>query len=138
MWRFRTVVLGLLGLALVVAASLVAARAQDERTGSRSAFMRQKLEFAKNVLEGLTVENFDLIEKNARGMKRLSAAAEWEVASIPNIDEYLPYTNEFQRLCDEVVKAAKEKNIDGATLGYVRLTTNCVNCHKYVRANRKP
>jgi hypothetical protein len=129
--------LGLGGLALVGAICAFSARAQEERTGSRSAFMRQKLEFAKNVLEGLTVENYDLIEKNAKGLKRLSTASEWEVASIPNVEEYLPYTTEFQRLCDEMIKAAKDKNIDGATLGYVRLTTNCVNCHKYVRANKR-
>ena len=97
----------------------------------------RNLEFAKNVLEGITVENYDLISKNAKGLKRLSSAAEWEVPSIPNIDEYLPYTNEFQRHCDDLVKAAKDKNVDGATLAYVRLTTNCVNCHKYVRANKR-
>jgi hypothetical protein len=137
MKRVKTIVLGLGGLALLTATSLLAARALDERTGSRSAFMRQKLEFAKNVLEGLTVENYELIEKSAKGLKRMSTAAEWEAASIPNVDAYLPYTNEFQRLCDEMVKAARDKNIDGATLGYVRLTTNCVNCHKYVRANKR-
>jgi hypothetical protein len=137
MRRAATITLGVAALAVLGVACALSARTQDERTGSRSAFMRQKLEFAKNVLEGLTVEKYDLIEKNAKGLKRLSTAAEWEVASIPNIDEYLPYTNEFQRLCDEIVKAAKDKNIDGATLGYVRLTTNCVNCHKYVRANKQ-
>jgi hypothetical protein len=106
---------------------------QDLPQGSRAAFMRQKLEFSKNLLEGLTVENYDQIEKNARALKKLSQAAEWEVPTIPNVEEYLPLTNEFQRFCDEIAKAAKKKNIDSATLGYVRLTTNCVHCHKYVR-----
>ena len=40
---------------------------------------------------------------------------------------------EFQRLSDEMDRKAKEKTIDGATLAYLRLTMNCVNCHKYVR-----
>jgi hypothetical protein len=42
-------------------------------------------------------------------------------------------TNEFQRLCDELAEKSRAKNIDGATLAYLRLTMNCVNCHKYVR-----
>lgn len=106
---------------------------QDPPQGSRAAFMRQKLELSKNLLEGLTVENYDQIEKSARALKKLSLAAEWEVPTIPNVEDYLPLTNEFQRFCDEIAKSAKKKNIDAATLGYVRLTTNCVHCHKYVR-----
>jgi hypothetical protein len=102
---------------------------------TRSEFMRQKLEFTKSVLEGLTVENYELIERNGKLLKRLSTASEWEVTSIPNVEEYLPYTTEFQRLCDELMKAGRDRNIDAATLAYVRLATNCVNCHKYVRAH---
>ena len=33
----------------------------------------------------------------------------------------------------ELVKNAKEQNIDGATLAYLKLTMNCVQCHKFVR-----
>ncbi|GIW88956.1 MAG: hypothetical protein KatS3mg108_3280 [Isosphaeraceae bacterium] len=112
---------------------VVTSVAQVVTQRSRGEFMRQKLEFAKNVLEGLTVENFDLVEKNARSLKRLSMAAEWEVPEIPHVEEYLPRTAEFQRLCDQIVAAARARNLDGATLGYVGLTTSCVNCHKYVR-----
>ena len=32
---------------------------------------------------------------------------------------------------------AKAKNLDGATLAYVRLTMNCIECHKYVRDHKK-
>jgi len=63
----------------------------------------------------------------------LSQAAEWEVPMIPNATDYVALTSEFQRNTDELVKAAKQGNIDGATLAYVKLTMNCVQCHKYVR-----
>jgi hypothetical protein len=66
-------------------------------------------------------------------LKRLSEAAEWEVPTIPNAGDYVIFTSEFQRLADEMDHKAKDKNIDGATLAYLRLTMNCVNCHKYVR-----
>lgn len=100
---------------------------------SRHEFMRQKLDFSKLLLEGLAVENYDLITKNAKALRKLSTAAQWEVPTIPNASEYITFTGEFQRLCDELEKNAAAKNLDGATLSYLRLTMSCVNCHKYVR-----
>jgi hypothetical protein len=127
----KRIVLGLAGLAL--AATFLTARGQEQRTRSRAEFMQMKLEFSKKVLEGLTMENYETIIKNAKGLKTLSEAAEWEVPTIPNAGEYIVFTTEFQRLADELAKKAREKNMDGATLAYLRLTMNCVNCHKYVR-----
>lgn len=95
--------------------------------------MRQKLEYSKNVLEGLSLEQYDLIEKNAKALKLLSQAAEWEVPMIPNATDYVAMTAEFQRYADELARCAKQSNIDGATLAYVKLTMNCVQCHKFVR-----
>jgi hypothetical protein len=107
---------------------------QKERTpADRREFMRQKLEFSKLILEGLTTENYESINKNAKALRRLSQASEWEVPTIPNATDYVTFTAEFQRLCDELATKSKEKNIDGATLAYLRITMSCVNCHKYVR-----
>jgi len=122
---------GLIGFAL--AATFLAARGQEPRQRSRAEFMQMKLEYSNRVLEGLTMEIYETIIKNARGLKTLSEAAEWEVPTIPDAGDYIVFTTEFQRLTDELVKKAREKNIDGATLAYLRLTMNCVNCHKYVR-----
>ena len=114
-------------------AVVLAVAGGEQRPTSRAEFMRMKLEFSKNVLEGLTLENYDAISKNAKALKRLSEAAEWEVPTIPNATDYVAFTSEFQRHTDELVQKAKDKNIDGATLAYLRLTMNCVKCHKYVR-----
>ena len=108
-------------------------RAGQREKQSRSEFMRRKLEFSKNVLEGLSLEQYPTIEKNAKALKVLSQAAEWEVPMIPNATDYVALTSEFQRHTDDLVKSAKQGNIDGATLAYVKLTMNCVQCHKYVR-----
>jgi cytochrome c556 len=124
-------VLTLLGLALGTALS--SSRAEQERKRTRSEFMRQKLEFSKNVLEGLSLEQYPTIEKNAKALKLLSQAAEWEVPTIPNATDYVALTTEFQRYADELIKNARHQNIDGATLAYLKLTMNCVQCHKYVR-----
>jgi hypothetical protein len=96
-------------------------------------FMRQKLEHAKNVLEGLTVEDFALVANNARAMRELSEDARWRVS--PSVN-YLRLSAEFQDLAGEMEAKAKEKNLDGATLAYVKLTMACVKCHKLVREQR--
>ena len=131
----KRIALGLAGLAL--AATFLAAQGQESRPRTRAEFMRMKLEYSKLVLEGLTMENYATIIKNAKALKKLSEAAEWEVPTIPNAGEYIVFTSEFQRLADELVKKAEDKNMDGATLAYLRLTMNCVNCHKYVRQTAK-
>ena len=120
------VILGILVLAPLLSA-------QEKSLPTRRDFMRRKLEFSKQILEGLTTENYDTIDRNARGLRQLSEAALWGVGSTPNVADYAAFTKEFQRLCEDVSAIAKQKNLDGATLNYLRLTMNCVNCHKYVR-----
>jgi hypothetical protein len=106
---------------------------RGQQRGQLSKYMRPKLDHSKGVLEGLALEDFGLIIKSAQAMKELSEAAEWKVS--PDI-AYLRFSREFQRLADDLVAQAKEKDIDGATLAYFQLTVNCVKCHKYVRDNR--
>jgi len=118
------------GAAIAIGAGTAEQPAQER---SRAEFMRQKLGFAKDALEGLALEQFATIEKSGKALKRLSEAAEWEVATIPNFTDYVAMTTEFQRYSDDLVKQAKQKNIDGATLAYLKLTTSCVQCHKFVR-----
>jgi hypothetical protein len=130
---------GLVAALAVAALAVTVARPRggEPNPPTRQEFMRQKLDYSKRVLEGLTVENYDLIARNARALRTLSAAAEWEVPTIPNADEYVVFTGEFQKLCEELTQKSRDRNIDGATLAYLRLTMNCVNCHKYVRARSK-
>ncbi len=85
------------------------------------------------MLEGLALEQFATIEKGGKALKKLSEAAEWEVAVIPNATDYVMLTTDFQRHADELVKQSKARNIDAATLAYVKITMSCVQCHKFIR-----
>ena len=96
-------------------------------------FMRLKLEHSKNVLEGLALEDYPMIAKNADKMSLLSHEASWNVLQT---EEYLLRSGEFRRTAAALTEAAEEKNLDGAALAYVDLTMKCVNCHKYVREVR--
>jgi cytochrome c556 len=96
-------------------------------------FMRLKLTHSQKVLEGLALEDFAMIAKNAQDISLLSQAASWQVLQTP---EYLEHSGEFRRSADALTRAAQEKNLDGAALAYVAMTMKCVSCHKYVRGVR--
>ncbi|HVW36783.1 MAG TPA: hypothetical protein VHB99_05745 [Pirellulales bacterium] len=113
------------------AAGKVAARAAlDAKTDETSKFMRLKLGYSQNVLEGVVMKDFDLIAKNAQAMALLTEDENWMLLQTP---EYRTYSSEFKQIANRLTQAAKEKNLDGAALDYVQMTLNCVECHKHVR-----
>jgi len=96
--------------------------------------MQSKLEHSKNILEGLTKEDFDAIGKGAKSMRDLTALEGWFLADTPR---YKAQLNAFWFANDALAQAATDKNLDAAALAYTQLTISCVNCHKYVRAAGK-
>jgi hypothetical protein len=95
-----------------------------------SALMRMKLDKAKGMLEGLSLEDPGLVAKNAKEMKLLSLESGWNAIQTK---EYAEQSRDFRRACDSIVKAAEAKDINKATLGYLSLTIRCVECHNYIR-----
>ena len=93
-------------------------------------FMRAKLAHSQHLLEGITLGDYEMIAKHGQALSLLAQEATWRVLQTP---EYLQHSAEFRRAADALTEAAREKNLDGAALGYVDLTMRCVNCHKYVR-----
>jgi hypothetical protein len=116
-------------LALAAADSLAqtAARPEPDKV---ALFMRAKLAHADHVLEGLAVEDFEMIERAAQELSLASLDSNWQVLQT---EDYVRQSAEFRRSCDALKKAAQEKNLDGATLAWLEVTLKCVQCHKYVR-----
>ncbi|HEV3258266.1 MAG TPA: hypothetical protein VG013_15410 [Gemmataceae bacterium] len=99
-----------------------------------SALMHRKLEHSQKVLEGIALADFDEIAKHADELILLSKKAEWTVLKTP---KYEVYSSEFRRAAEDLIKNAKDKNIEAATLSYMDMTMDCVRCHKYVREIRE-
>jgi cytochrome c556 len=114
-----------MGLVLAMAASQMEAEQNDNRE-----FMRAKLKHSQEIVEGLALENYDQIAKNAQELTLLSMATNWQVFQT---DEYVMQSREFRRAAEELRDKAKQKNLEGAVLAYLDVTMKCVNCHKYVR-----
>jgi len=107
---------------------------QEGKSAKRiSELMQKKLAHSQKVLEGIAVNDFKTISKHADELIDLSKQVEWRVLKTP---QYETNSNEFRRDAENLIKSAKDKNIDAAALAYVELTLTCVRCHKYVREER--
>jgi len=99
-----------------------------------SVWMKKKLEFSQNILAGLTESDFDKISRNAKNMNFLGHLEKWGRAD--NLD-YKRQVSHFEFANAELIRQAKDKNLDGATLAYNLLTVSCVHCHQIVRDAKK-
>jgi hypothetical protein len=94
-------------------------------------FMRAKLQHAHKALEGLALEDFELVGKSAQELSLISQAENWQILQTA---EYRRQSAEFRRAADSLKKAADKKNIEACTLSYMNMTMRCMECHRYVRS----
>jgi cytochrome c556 len=133
MTRLCLVMLALIGTAAIVAMGADPAKDAEDRK-ARDTLMDKKLEYAQQVLAGLSREDYDLVVKNAKAMNGLTELQKFFRADSP---EYYAQLRIFEFANNELVRLAEEKNLDGISTAYVQLTLSCVNCHKYVRAHQQ-
>ena len=121
-------------ISVIAAAVCAAVSAQDTVVDDVAVFMRAKLDHSKNVLEGLALADFDLISRGAQELSLASQESSWQVLQT---EDYARMSAEFRRSCDSLRSAAKAENLDGAVLAWMEVTHKCVQCHRYIRDERK-
>jgi hypothetical protein len=121
----------LFGVLLLLGVPLLSGHGDEPKKEEN--LMQRKLKHSQQVLEGLAINDFDKIGDNAKELLKISQLNEWKVVKTPR---YATYSNEFQENVEKLIKNAKDKNLDGATLAYLEMTTTCVKCHKHVRETR--
>ena len=92
--------------------------------------MRSKLENTKQVLEGIALEDFEKIATGADKMNALTEADAWHVFNTP---KYTELTVDFHKAVRQLTTAAKENDLEAATLRFMTVVTTCVSCHEHVR-----
>ena len=119
-------------ISLFLIALLIAALnpAQSQNVTPTHDLMRKKLDHAQSVLEGIALSDFDMIAGNAAKLSALSSEGAWRAYDTP---EYVEQSTVFRRNVEKLRKAAREGNLDAATLAYTKMTFSCVECHKYLR-----
>jgi hypothetical protein len=117
-------------LLVAVVALVSVSVAQQTGLGPAKELMREKLELSQKLLEGLATENYDLMLAKSARLSAISQGSGWSQFDNP---EYAPQSVIFRRQVEALNRAARNKNLDAATLAYVRMTMSCVDCHKLIR-----
>jgi cytochrome c556 len=121
----------LVGFVLFLGLPVLSGHSEEPRKAEP--LMQRKLKHAQKVLEGLAINDFDKIAENGEELLAISKLAEWKAVKTAR---YTIYSDEFRETVEKLVKSSKDKNLDGATLAYLEMTSSCVKCHKHVREAR--
>ena len=100
-------------LLVAVATGLSVGLSQTKRNRAAKEFMRDKLELSQGVLEGLAIEDYDLIISKGTRLSAMSKEADWRVFENPDYDQQSVL---FRRHVESLVKAARGQDLDAATL----------------------
>ena len=126
--------LGTVALVAWALAAQFSTAAEVRRRAETQTFMRLKMAWSQGVLEGLTLEKFDAISRNAIRMRDMTQSNQWFVSKQP---DYMARTTNFQQSVDALYLAAVDKNLDAATEAYLKVTRSCVECHRLVRTDQR-
>ena len=108
--------------------------AEVRRRAETQTFMKVKLAWSQGILEGITLEKFDVVSRNAIRMRDMTQSNQWFVSKQP---DYMARTTNFQQSVDALYLAAVDKNLDAATEAYLKVTRSCVECHRLVRTDQR-
>jgi hypothetical protein len=103
---------------------------QDQDSVSRRDFMRMKLNYTQNILEGLTTRDFGLIISGAEEVERITQAEAW---NSNDFADYQKISDELRSVARHLKKAGQNSNLEAAALRYFELTMKCMDCHQYLR-----
>jgi hypothetical protein len=95
--------------------------------------MKQKLTAAQGALEAISREDFDQLHESSLKMIALSKREIWEqMASVRFVQD----TADFVSAVEFMDRMAAAQDAEGVTLGFVRVTMACSNCHRHMRSAR--
>jgi hypothetical protein len=108
--------------------------AETRPRAETQAFMRLKSVWSQGILDGLTLEKFDEVSRNAVRLRDMTQSNLWYVARQP---DYMRHTTNFQQSVDALYMGAVDKKLDVATEAYLNVIKNCVACHRLVRTDQR-
>lgn len=97
---------------------------------SRRDFMRTKLMYSQNILEGLTTNDFAEIEHAVKELQKVTQGEKW--LSVED-EDYAEHTADFEKSTKRLLEAAKTSNIEATALRFHEMSLRCIDCHKHVR-----
>lgn len=92
--------------------------------------MVSKLSMVQKIVEGISTEDYEMIEAGARQLVTLAESAAWKSVRDPY---YRHYSGDFEQAAKGLIAAAKRGSIEKSTFAYVHVTFSCTACHQHVR-----
>jgi hypothetical protein len=130
--KTKTAIIGIIaGAALAL---LTIAATYEKREFSRG-YMRQKLAYSQGVMEGLTLEKFDLVTKNGIRIRNMKLTNMMYGLKQPG---YMRHVTNYQHTVDLLLGASVDKDLARATKAYQGIIQSCVECHRDYRTEQRP
>jgi hypothetical protein len=95
--------------------------------------MRTKLDHSQRILEAVVTSDWQLLDRESREMSLVARDPAWNALTLP---EYVRHSEAFLRATDDLIAASRLRDVESASLGFISLTTSCVNCHRYLARAR--
>ncbi len=97
--------------------------------------MKGKLKNAHAVLDALALADYESLRLNADVLKHIAEMRVFVTAH--RSEEYKFQAQAFKIAADDLMKAARARNLEAATLAYNDMTRTCVKCHATFRPTPK-
>jgi cytochrome c556 len=123
-------IIGILSIAVGFAVFGTELNGQTAATGR---VMREKLAHSQQILKALLTSDFALLERESTALARATELPGWLVLEGP---EYQRHSTAFLRATQDLIEAAKERDLDAAASHYTTLTMTCYQCHRYMKNAR--
>lgn len=127
MKSIQIVTLGVLAVTSLLGAAQLAAQ---EPTPMQS-FMRQKLTYSQNIVEGISLERQDMVLTNATKLMYMTKSNAWMELKV---DGYLEQTRKFQNDVIGLGNEARARSNPGMLKAYAKVTGGCIECHQAYRS----
>ena len=121
-------------LTTLVAGGLFAADVAHKKMTTLQIFMRQKLGYSENIVEGIALENYSLVISNGVQLKLMTQSNIWLELKHP---VYLEKTDHFQADVTAMLDAARAANTPDLLKAYTQVTADCVDCHRTFRPEQR-
>lgn len=127
-WKLLTT---MIGVALAVAGGVLlggsSTAPQEPSDETSREIMWRKLDLSHNVLDALTLKDFEALEAYAEDLEMLGTAG---FLYILDTEEYRSHAMQFRAAARALRTAAEEENAEAGALAYVDLTLRCIRCHR--------
>jgi hypothetical protein len=121
-------------VAAVAVGGLAAVEQKSPKPDEASLWMTRKLQHSQEILAALTRADFAAMAKGGEAMLVLSYLEKWDRADMPEYKRQVKYFDDANK---ELIRHARAKNLNGATLAYTQLMQSCVQCHTVIRDAKK-